>query len=177
MKSEPDSTALVKGAPAPACRPARFEDVAEILRLVTRSVAFGCRAHYDAEQRSAVCVTYARGLFVETLGSFETVVAELEGRLVGFAQVDPAEERLRALFVDADLQRRGVGRTLLAHVEARAARRGCKRLHGAMSLNAVPFYASEGFRACDGAPRLMASEGGVVIPVVRMDKRLTLPLR
>lgn len=173
MKSEPDVTALVKGAPAPTFRPARFEDVAGILRLVARAVAFGCRAHYDAEQRSAVVATYARGLFVETLGSFETVVAELDGRLVGFAQVDPADERLRALFVDADLQRRGVGRALLAHVEQRAALRGCARLHGAMSLNAVSFYASAGFRASDGAPRLMATEGGITIPIVRMRKELT----
>ena len=40
----------------------------------------------------------------------------------------------------------------------------------AMSLNAVPFYARSGFRALGGEERL--SSTGVVVPIVRMEKRL-----
>jgi GNAT superfamily N-acetyltransferase len=159
-------------------RSARFDEIPEVLRLVQRSVAFGCRAHYAPEQRAAVFATYARALFVESLGPFESVVAELAGRIVGFAQVDTRRGHLRALFVDDTCQGRGVGRALLAEVEARAARHGCSRLHGAMSLNAAPFYAAAGFTARGAETLTSASlDGGatVKVPIIRMEKRLPQP--
>jgi putative acetyltransferase len=154
----------------PRTRPVRFEDVPEVLRLIRRAVDHGCRGYYDAPQRGAVYAGYATTLFVESLGPFETVVAEELGRVAAVAQLDPADGRLRALFVDGDLQQRGLGRALLAHVEARARARGCVRLHGAMSLNAVPFYRQAGFRACAGPERLTTA--GVWVPIVRMEKDL-----
>jgi hypothetical protein len=59
---------------------------------------------------------------------------------------------------------------LLSEVEERASRRGATHLHGAMSLNAVPFYRRGGFRPCDGPERLLAA--GVWVPVLRMEKLL-----
>jgi putative acetyltransferase len=150
-------------------RAVRFDDVAEILRLVARAVAHACRDHYDAQQRAAVCRSYASTLFVDSLGPVENVVAERDGRIIGFAQLDPAASRLRALFVDAACQGQGVGGALLADAEARAAARGCARVHGAMSLNAMPFYAAAGYRPCSGPERL--STTGVAVPIVRMEKR------
>jgi GNAT superfamily N-acetyltransferase len=164
------STAMARRTPALELRAARFEDVPDILRVVERAVTFDCREHYDAAQRAAVYASYAAVLFVEALGPYETVVAALAGRVVGFAQLDAPSSRLRALFVDAGEQRRGLGRALLAEIEARAAARGCARLHGAMSLNAVPFYERAGFRALGGVERLTSI--GVAIPIVRMEKRL-----
>jgi GNAT superfamily N-acetyltransferase len=161
--------ALARRSPRPVLRTLRFEDVPEILRLVGRAITLGCRAHYDASQRAAVYGAYASTLFIESLGSFESVVAELDGRPAGFAQLDPKDGRLRALFVDAEDQGRGLGLALLTEIEVRAARRGCARVHGAMSLNAVPFYARAGFRALGGEERLMST--GVVVPIVRMEKR------
>jgi putative acetyltransferase len=151
-------------------RAIRFEDVPEVLRLIHRAVERGCRHHYDPAQRAAVTVSYAQNLFVESLGPFETVAAEEAGRLIGVAQLDPQTARLRALFVDGTSQQRGVGSALLAEVEGRARRRGATRLHGAMSLNAIPFYARAGFRPCPGAERLIAA--GVSVPVLRMEKTL-----
>jgi putative acetyltransferase len=142
------------------------------LRLVERAVAVGCRAHYDAAQRAAVHASYAAVLFVEMLAPFESIAAELAGRLVGFAQLDSSNGRLRALFVDADCQGLGVGRVLLADVEGRARRHGRARVHGAMSLNAVSFYARAGFEACGGPEPLTSMGEGVSVPIVRMEKRL-----
>src|SRR4051812_15413970 len=126
-------------------RRARFEEVGDILRLVRRAVEHGCREHYRRAQRREVLWSYVSSLYVDVLGPSETVVAELDARLVGMAQLDPAIGRLRALFVDAPFQARGVGHALLAEIERRAISRGCTRLHGAMSLNAVPFYTRAGF--------------------------------
>jgi GNAT superfamily N-acetyltransferase len=153
-----------------AARAIRFEDVTAILRLIDRAVQHDCRDHYDASQRAAVFASYAQTLFVDALGPAETIVAEQEGLLIGVGQVDPASSRLRALFVDASFQRRGVGAFLLAEVQERALRRGATRLHGAMSLNAVPFYRRAGFAPCDGPERLLAA--GVWVPVLRMEKLL-----
>ena len=167
---EKGTTAVAKRTASPEIREVRFEDVAEVLRLVGRAVANGCRDHYSPAQLATVHASYAQTLFVDALGPFESVAAELDRRIVAFAQLDPASGRLRALFVDAACQRHGVGRTLLAHVEARAAHHGCARLHGAMSLNAVPFYLRAGFRACGGLERLQTA--GLIVPVVRMEKLL-----
>jgi len=150
-------------------RSARFEDVPEVLRIIARAVEEGCAHHYDRSQRRAVVQSYGSHLFVEALERFELVVAEKDDRLVGAAQLDPADGRLRALFVDDTHQGRGVGGALLAEVEARAIRRGLGRLHGAMALNAVPFYARHGFRRCAGPSQLT---GRVLVPVVAMEKPL-----
>ncbi|HVZ75077.1 MAG TPA: GNAT family N-acetyltransferase [Polyangia bacterium] len=168
MKSEP--TSLVRGRPPLAIRAARFEDVAPVLRLVHGAIERDCRDHYDALQREAVFSVYASNLFVDVVGAFDSLVAELDGRLVGFAQLDRPRGQLRALFVDAESQRRGIGRALLAAIEARVARHGGRSLRGAMSLNAVPFYANAGFRARGPVEALSAA--GVSVPIVQMEKRL-----
>jgi GNAT superfamily N-acetyltransferase len=162
--------ALVTRSPSLALRAVRFEDVAEILRLIQGAIETGCRDHYDAAQRAAVFAGYAGALFVEALGPYETIAAVLEGRIVGFAQLDGANGRLRALFVDAEVQGHGVGRTLLAEVVARAALHGRARVHGAMSLNAVPFYERGGFRRSGDLELL--STAGIPVPIVRMERPL-----
>ena len=94
-------------------RAIRFEDVPDVLRLVRRAVEHGCRQHYDSPQRDAVYASYARNLFVEAPGPFETIVVERQGHIIAFAQLDAPDDRLRALFVDAGHQHRGVGRVCL----------------------------------------------------------------
>jgi GNAT superfamily N-acetyltransferase len=148
----------------------RFEDVPEILRLIEAAIEHSCRDQYDARQRRAVYASYAASLFVESMGAFDSLVAEDGGRLVGYAQLDSTNGRVRALFVDGRSQRRGVGRALLSNLEARALRAGRRRLHGAMSTNAVPFYLAAGFRPSAGPEQLIAA--GVHIPVLRMEKSL-----
>jgi len=76
-----------------------------------------------------------------------------------------------AIAYDAgELQHRGIGSLLLAEIERRARQGGRKRLCGAMSVNAVPFYALAGFRAVS-RPRLLTSVG-ISVQVVPMEKLL-----
>lgn len=157
-------------------RAARFDDVAPLLQLMEGAIAHGCRHTYDGGQRRAVYLVYASSLFVDVLGPFETIVAEIDGRAVGVAQLDVAADTLRALFVDAALQGQGIGRALLAAVERRARAAGCSRIRGAMSLNAVPFYERAGFRPSRGPTQLRSA--GIRVPVASMEKALgseTLP--
>ena len=154
-------------------RAVRFEDVPQVLRLIRGAVDRGCHAHYGPRQRDAVYASYAATLFVDTHAPYETIAAERDGRLVAVAKLDPADARLRALFVDARLHGRGVGSALLAHVEGRARARGCELLRGSMALNAVRFYLRAGFRPCAGPERLIGR--AIWVPVVRMEK--ALPVR
>ena len=142
-------------APTLSVRATRFEDVSAMLRLIEGAIGHGCRDYYDAAQRRAVYLGYASNLFVDALGPFETLAAEVGGRLVAVAQLDVAAGTLRALFVDAAFQG-GRGCALLATVEARARAAGCARLRGAMSLNAVRFYARAGFVSCGGPGHAVA---------------------
>jgi putative acetyltransferase len=166
---EPRPVAATDPRCLPRVRRARFEDVPEILRVVERAVEQGCANHYHPAQRRAVLLSYARSLFLD-VQRFETFAAELDGHLVAAGQLDLADDRLRALFVDGAVQARGVGRALLSHLEAHAAARGRVLLRGAMALNAVPFYARAGFSRCAGRDLLMVE--GVAVSVLPMQKRL-----
>jgi putative acetyltransferase len=150
-------------------RAARFEEVPSLLELIERAIDHGCGRHYDGAQRRAVYLGYASNLFIDALGPFQTLVAELGGRPAAVAQLDVAAGVLRALFVDAAFQAQGVGRTLLAAVEARARAAGCSHLRGAMSLNAVRFYERAGF-VSRGPAALRSAD--IVVPVAWMEKRL-----
>jgi GNAT superfamily N-acetyltransferase len=152
-------------------RTVRFDELAEVLRLIRRAIEHGCRDHYDSLQRDAVYLSYASTLFGEALAPHVTIAVDgAGGEIVAVAQLDPSAARLRALFVEGDRQQRGLGSALLADVEARALAHGCVSLNGAMSLNAVPFYARAGFRRFAGPERLTTA--GVHVPVVRMRKDL-----
>jgi putative acetyltransferase len=161
---------LPASAPRPVIRAGRLEDVSAVLHLIEGAIEHGCRGHYDATQRRAVYLGYATSLFADAVGSFELWIAEIDGQLAGVAQLDPSCGGLRGLYVGAALQGQGVGRVLLAAVEDRARAAGCARLGGAMSLNAVPFYAQAGFRPCAGPSRLLSA--GVRVPITRMEKPL-----
>jgi GNAT superfamily N-acetyltransferase len=161
---------LLVGTPSMAIRFARFEDVSGILRLIEGAVEHGCRNYYDERQRRSVYLGYASSLFVEVLGPFETLVAEIGGRLVGATQVDLRTGVLRALFVNAGFQGQGVGRAMLATIESRVRDASGKLLSGAMSLNAVEFYRRAGFQARGGVERLRGARTWV--PVLWMEKLL-----
>jgi N-acetylglutamate synthase-like GNAT family acetyltransferase len=153
-------------------RRASFEDVASLLRLIERAIEDGCARHYRPAQRRAVFLSYAQCLFVDVMGPAETYVAEVEGAMVGLAQLQPGQGRLSALFVDGAGQNQGYGRALLARIEARAVEMRLRRIHGAMSLNAVAFYTRAGYHACLGRRELV--HNGVVVPVLPMEKFLEM---
>lgn len=77
------------------------------------------------------------------LGRF-AVVAEAEGQIAGFAELEP-DGHIDRFFVSADHQRIGVGRALLDAITAEAWRLQLDRLLVEASITARPFFESHGF--------------------------------
>jgi len=90
-----------------------------------------------------------------------------EGRLVGcciLTAAAPGETRLRQMAVAADLQRGGVGTTLMRFAEAVARARGARRLFMHARVTAAGFYQKLGYRIC------RSEFFEVCIPHVEMEK-------
>lgn len=74
-----------------------------------------------------------------------TWVAVNGDTIVGFSALSPATAELRAVYVTAEVARKGIGTLLLQEVEAKARSLGLARLHMHSSLTAVPFYERYGY--------------------------------
>ena len=73
-----------------------------------------------------------------------TLVAETDGRIVGFTDLEP-DGHIDRFFVHADYQGQGVGRTMLTELVAEAVRLGVCRLYAEVSITARPFFGRNGF--------------------------------
>ena len=72
------------------------------------------------------------------------VVAEEAGRPVGFAELE-ANGHIDRVYVSADHQRRGIGRSLLSAIVVEARRQGVVRLYTEASITARLFFESQDF--------------------------------
>jgi GNAT superfamily N-acetyltransferase len=112
-------------------RPVRPDDFAAWLPLWSQYQAF-----YEADvDRLTTVETWGR--FMEAREPMHAIVADLQGRVVGFAHF--VEHRscwsrhramyLEDLFVAPDVRGHGIGRALVMHTYAVARDRGCDRVH------------------------------------------------
>ncbi|MCL9812848.1 GNAT family N-acetyltransferase [Natranaeroarchaeum aerophilus] len=99
------------------------------------------------------------------------VVAERDGKIAGYGHVITNAEEIRAVYVDPDHARCGVGSTILAHLEGYALGQGLDRVELWSSLNAVPFYERQGYRTIRDETIQKEYEGeSVPLPVRVMEK-------
>lgn len=148
-------------------------DRAPIWAVRTRAIRHGAASHYDADAIAAWTGRLTPAKCGERLLTRAMFVAEDDdGRIAGYAQLDPADGVVEAVYVDPDFARQGIGRALLAALEDEARRLGIDRLVLESSLNAVPFYAAQGY----GKDADLASGDGRAIACTLMSKRLDAPL-
>jgi len=82
------------------------------------------------------------------LAAGRVFVAEWNGEVVGFAAVEPradGESELDALFVDANMRRRGIARLLVEHCAEFARKRESASLYVVGNPHAKDFYTACGF--------------------------------
>ena len=151
-------------------RAATGADISAMWELRTLAVRAGCAAHYPAAVIETWCASAPPAslpLLVE-LGS--AMVAQEDGRVVGFAVLDRARGEVYAAFVDPAHQGRGIALDLLRRLEALAQAHRLERLFLSAALNAVGFYERAGFvRVRD---EVVAHRSGIGIYSVFMEKML-----
>lgn len=113
------------------------------MHTIRRSAILGVQTDLKPKVREAWANRRGPDSFVERVARGEVVIASVAGEDVGWGSCEA--DHISALYVCPSFGRRGVGRTLLAELEATVVRRGheCVRLES--SLNAVSFYAGLGY--------------------------------
>ena len=122
-------------------RSARLGDLPDLDRI-----ALAAKSHwgYAPEQ----LIRWASDLRTrpETIAAWPTRVAEIDGRVAGFAQIDPTARpwELVSLWVQPGLMRQGIGAALLRTMQAVANQSGVPEIHIDSDPNALAFYTACG---------------------------------
>jgi GNAT superfamily N-acetyltransferase len=170
-------------------RAARRDDIAEIERLIERSVRTLSVSYYDAAQIESA-LRFMFGVDSQLVDDGTYHVVEADGVLAaagGWSRrrtlfggdqwkhgadepLDPAREpaRIRAFFVDPSWSRRGLGRALFDSCRRDASAAGFRRLELMATLPGEPLYRTLGF-AADERIELTLPDG-VKVPLVRMSR-------
>ncbi len=150
-------------------RKARLEDDEAIWRVHTSAIRELCKGHYTPEEIEAWAGRLVVGIHRPAITLRDFLVAELDGILVGFGQLDQRTGEVEAVYVDPTATRRGVGSALLRELEARARAAGLQALHLDASLNSVRFYESAGYQCLRAARHALTSSTDIACIV--MEKR------
>ncbi len=102
-----------------------------------------------------------------------TLVAEIDGNVVGFGALIEAQNELRAVYVSHSASRRGVGSALLRQIESLARAGRCIKLELDSSVTAEAFYIRHGY--VPGARSDHALSSGGKMACVKMTKKLEPP--
>ena len=160
--------------------------------LIRRSGIELSRGFYTPEQAAAV-TQYVFGVDTQLVEDQTYFVIERDGELLacgGWSKratlfgadrtkqgadplLDPATEpaRIRAFFVDPAVPRQGLGRRLMEHCEAEAARAGFGVMELAATMPGVPLYQACGFEVVENFS--LALPDDVLVPLSRMRKRIS----
>jgi putative acetyltransferase len=123
----------------------RAEDLDDLIAVFTGSVRIVARRDYSEAQVMAWAPDQPdRQRWAERCGSRPTWVAEIEGVIVGFSDLEP-DGYLDRMYVHHAYQGRGVASALLDRVQAAAKAQGLDRLFTEASITARPFFERRGF--------------------------------
>ncbi|MGF1472445.1 MAG: GNAT family N-acetyltransferase [Rubrobacteraceae bacterium] len=123
----------------------READASEIVRLFYETVRSVNLADYSREQVEAWAPEVPDAdAWHRRMASRETLVAEKDGAVAGFAELEE-DGHLDTFYIRGDAVGRGVGRSLYRAVEQQARRRGIGRISTEASVTAHPFFLRQGF--------------------------------
>ena len=115
----------------------------DTLHNIRRAAILGVQADLKPRAREAWANRRGPDSFAERIVSGEVVIASLGGEDIGWGSSEG--DHISALYVRPSFGRRGVGRALLAELEASINRRGHAFVRLESSLNAVSFYEGLGY--------------------------------
>jgi GNAT superfamily N-acetyltransferase len=153
-----------------ALRRARDADRDAIWRVHTASIRALCAGWYGAREIEVWVARLTPAVYRAAILSRVMLVADREGEVVGFGQLDAGRREIEAIYVVPTLARHGVGSRLLRALEDVARRQGIGRLHLCASLNAETFYAAHGYRVVQRERHRLTDAAS--LDCLRMDKVL-----
>lgn len=126
-------------------RPFTSDDGPATLAIFRAAIRVTAAADYSPEQIEAWAgADVTQEQWRAKRASTDTVVAEIDGRVAGFTDLDDSGY-LDMLFVDPELTRRGVATALLEWVLAKARDQGIPEIYTHASVTARPFFEHHGF--------------------------------
>ncbi len=135
-------------------RKADLKDVHVVLSVINKSNAEAYRKIIPAEYFKEPIFTLDK--LVKRFDEMTFYVYELEGKIVGVAALQIVSEDMgqaRLVYILPEYQRRGIGTSLVTHIEAEAKRLGLKRLRVPyVDMNAywaIKFYQKLGYEIVD----------------------------
>ena len=135
-----------RGMTAVSIRLYAAEDLEMLIALFNGAVRRVASRHYTPAQIAAWAPeTPDRAAWAARLSGRPTLVAEINGVIAGFSDLEP-DGHIDMLFVDAGHQGRGVAGALLDRIEAMAREQGLERLFTEASITARPVFEHRGFR-------------------------------
>lgn len=146
-------------------------DAAALVALFRDSARSTCPLHYTEAQVKAWApddIDLER--FKARCEARATWVAELEGLVAGFCDLEP-DGHIDMLYVHPRHQKRGVAGAMLDHIENVARQRNLSRLYTEASIPARPVFETRGFQCV--APQTVSIRA-VSMTNFRMEKRLPL---
>ena len=169
MTTSPVATPL----DAISLRPMRDEDSAAVRSLHARAFAGLATDWHTPQQIAAHVALIQDAAYLDDLRRSHMTLAHVRQVMVatsGWLMVDgtPATARIRKVFVDPAMARRGLGSLMVGHAEQQAREAGCRRLIVRANINAVGLYVRLGYRETEKGT--MAAAGGVELPIVMMEK-------
>lgn len=153
-----------------AVRRARESDADAIWRVHTDSIRALCAGRYRPDEIAAWVEFRSPASYREAMSSHALFVAEWQGEIVGFGQLDPRRGEVEACYVAPEAVGGGIGSALLAAMEEEARGKGRRRVRLNSTLNAEPFYARRGYRWLGRARHRIRED--VELDCVRMEKPL-----
>ena len=132
------------------------------LHDIRRSAILGVQVELQPNVRDHWVNRRGPDSFAQRVADGAVLIASLEGKDVAWGSSE--RDHISALYVCPSYGRRGIGRLLLAELEAAVAQRGHRLVRLESSINAVNFYAALGY-AQAGSLRVDGS--------LPMNKRLT----
>lgn len=148
-------------------RPLQAQDLGKLLNVFRDAIQVSTSEHYDQQQRDAWSRAQSHESLISLLSEGETVVAEWDQELVGFAQ--RINDYINMIYVHPDSARVGIATLLYQHLEDGARVDGVRDLSAHVSLTAHDFFQFMGF---DSEGQEQADRNGVTLTRHLMRKSL-----
>ncbi|KKS30625.1 hypothetical protein A2380_00095 [candidate division WWE3 bacterium RIFOXYB1_FULL_43_24] len=124
---------------------AQQSDIPDIVKIHRKCIVTTNSKHYPEEVIKEWVETINEKGVSDQITTTQWYVLKLTGQTIGFAQIDTGKGVLYQIHIDPDFQNQGYGKTLLNFLIGEFRNSGTEKITLLATLNAVPFYETNGF--------------------------------